>query len=88
MQASSSSSERVFSFGSLICNPRRSSLAPDKIEDLLLIKLNKDRVDNFKRRFNVPSVKRTQKIVVDVELTDGVEVNSSSSEDESDVEIE
>ena len=88
VQASSSSSERVFSFGSLICNPRRSSLAPDKIEDLLLIKLNKDRVDNFKRRFNVPSVKRTQKIVVDVELTDGVEVNSSSSEDESDVEIE
>ena len=38
--ASSSSSERAFSVGGLICSKKRGHLSPKRIEDLALIKLN------------------------------------------------
>jgi len=48
--ASSASSERVFSVGSLMCTARRSNLKPDKVSDLMLLKLNAETVESLKSK--------------------------------------
>lgn len=48
--ASSASSERVFSVGSMICSAKRSKLLPQKVSDLMLLKLNSKVVAKFKER--------------------------------------
>ena len=48
--ASSSKSERVFSAGGNFVTKKRSKLAPKKVEDLILIKENKSRIEAFKAK--------------------------------------
>ena len=45
---SSAKSERVFSTGGNFVTSKRNSLAPKKVEDLIIIKENKTKVDEFK----------------------------------------
>ena len=49
--AASSASERAFSMGSLICTQRRGNLAPKRIEELAIIKLNYWAVKSFKDKY-------------------------------------
>ena len=49
--ASSSSSERAFSVGGLICSQRRGKLSPKKIEELAIIKLNHSAVKSYKEKY-------------------------------------
>jgi len=49
--ASSATSERVFSVGSLICSAKRSRLVPDKLADLMLLKLNSMTVAKYKEKY-------------------------------------
>ena len=46
--ASSAKSERVFSVGGLIVSCRRGSLAPTKVEQLIILKENRKKVEEFK----------------------------------------
>ena len=48
--ASSSKSERVFSAGGNFVTKRRNKLAPKKVEDLIMIKENKSRIEAFKAK--------------------------------------
>ena len=48
--ASSSKSERVFSAGGNFVTRRRNKLAPKKVEDLIIIKENKTRIEAFKAK--------------------------------------
>ena len=50
--ASSAKSERVFSTGGNVVTAKRNRLAPKKVEALVLIKENKDKVDAFKRNLD------------------------------------
>lgn len=45
---SSASSEREFSIGTLVCSAQRSSLSPEKVSDLMLLKSNSEVVSNYK----------------------------------------
>ena len=45
---SSAKSERVFSTGGNFVTSKRNSLAPKKVDDLIIIKENKTKVDEFK----------------------------------------
>ena len=56
---SSAPSERAISAGGLVVTPKKNRLAPKKVENLVLIKLNKDRIENFKRNSGY-STKRTK----------------------------
>ena len=46
--ASSAKSERVFSVGGLIVSCKRGSLAPTKVEQLIVLKENRKKVEEFK----------------------------------------
>jgi hypothetical protein len=48
--ASSAKSERVFSTGGNFVTKKRSSLAPKKVEELILIKENKSKIEAFKEK--------------------------------------
>ena len=48
--ASSSKSERVFSCGGNIVTSKRNKLAPQKVENLVIIKENKAQIEEFKKR--------------------------------------
>ena len=48
--ASSSKSERVFSTGGNFVTSKRNKIAPKKVEDLILIKENKSKIEDFKTR--------------------------------------
>jgi hypothetical protein len=48
--ASSSKSERVFSTGGNFVTSKRNKIAPKKVEDLILIKENKSKIEEFKAR--------------------------------------
>ena len=54
--AASSSSERAFSVGGLICSQRRGRLSPKKIEELVIIKLNQAAVKAYKDKHGVPKM--------------------------------
>ena len=58
--ASSSKSERVFSCGGNFVTPKRNKLGAKKVEDLILIKENKSRIEEFKQRsaYNLEKIKR------------------------------
>ena len=47
--ASSATSERVFSAGGLMVSSKRTNLAEDTVEDLLMIKLNLEKVENLEK---------------------------------------
>ena len=47
--ASSATSERFFSAGGLMVSSKRTNLAEDTVEDLLMIKLNLEKVENLER---------------------------------------
>ncbi len=57
--ASSSSSERVFSVGSLICNQRRSNLSPKRVEQLAILKLNAKAVQDYEEAHGIPEQKQS-----------------------------
>ena len=57
--ASSSSSERAFSIGSLICSQRRGNLSPKRIEELAIIKLNYWAVKSYKEKYSIPKLNIT-----------------------------
>ena len=65
--ASSSTSERVFSQGSLVCSAKRTLLKADKIEDLVLLKLNETPVKKFMEAFDVPIKKEEFKRNFDID---------------------
>ena len=46
--ASSAKSERVFSIGGFLVNARRTNLNPSKVEQLIIIKENRQKVAEFK----------------------------------------
>ena len=48
--ASSSKSERVFSTGGNFVTAKRNKIAPKKVEELILIKENKSKIEDFKTR--------------------------------------
>ena len=48
--ASSSKSERIFSSGGNFVSKKRNKLAPKKVEDLIIIKENKIRIEAFKAK--------------------------------------
>ena len=47
--ASSATSERFFSAGGLMVSSKRTNLAEDTVEDLLMIKLNLEKVENLEK---------------------------------------
>lgn len=51
--ASSSTSERVFSQGTKICSSLRRSLAPKKVTDIMLINLNKEAIEKYKKNIGI-----------------------------------
>ena len=57
--ASSSSSERVFSVGSLICSQRRSNLSRKRVEQLAILKLNKKVVREYEEKHGIPEKKHS-----------------------------
>ena len=59
---SSVPSERSFSAGGLVVTPKKNRLAPKKVENLVLIKLNKDRIENFKRNSGY-SIKKNENVI-------------------------
>ena len=48
--ASSSKNKRVFSCGGSFVSKKRNKLAPKKLEDLIIIKENKSRIQAFKAK--------------------------------------
>jgi len=52
--ASSSSSERAFSIGTKVCDDTRTSLAPVKISELMLINIGEKDVDHYKAEYTIP----------------------------------
>ena len=48
--ASSSKSERVLSYGGTFVSKKRNKLAPKKVEDLIVIKENKSKIQAFKAK--------------------------------------
>ena len=59
--ASSSSSERAFSMGGLICTKNRNRLSPSTIEDLATIKLNNAALKSYIENNGVPEKKHIVK---------------------------
>ena len=67
--ASSSKSERVFSCGGNFVSKKRNKLAPKKVEDLIIIKENKTRIQAFKAKetYELKPVEKTLSIKVSVD---------------------
>jgi len=97
--ASSASSERVFSVGSLVCSARRSRLLPDKVADLMLLKLNSNTVESIKAKKSIEAVYTPDEIrdLINIEFEDNpdddpteveeyIEDMDSDSDDEDDYE--
>ena len=64
--ASSSKSERVFSCGGNFVSKKRNKLAPKKVDDLIIIKENKSRIQAFtaKNTYELKAVKNTPTVNV------------------------
>ena len=84
--ASSSKSERAFSKGTRTVSKARTSLAPEKAEDLVVINENEDKINEFKktRKIDLTKVKRGafQKVVVQV-----VDLEEEDEEDNDEEEL-
>ena len=76
--ASSSKSERVFSCGGNFVSKKRNKLAPKKVEDLIIIKENKTKIQAFKAKetYELKAVEKTLFVKVTVD-----EVIASLGED-------
>ena len=64
--ASSAKSERVFSTGGNVVTVKRNRLAPKKVEALVLIKENKDKVDAFKHNSDYVMVETDKNAFEDI----------------------
>lgn len=77
--ASSATSERVFSIGSLICSAKRSRLLPDKLADLMLLKLNSMNVAKYNEKYKYEkkfTPAQTDNIIrIDLEAMDNPEID-------------
>ena len=71
--ASSSSSERAFSVGGLICTKNTNNLSPKKVEELALNKLNNAALKNYIDKNGVPEKKHFVK-VDDFELEEDIDM--------------
>lgn len=84
--ASSSKSERAFSKGTRTVSKARTSLAPEKAEDLVVINENEDKINEFKktRKIDLTEVKRGafKKVVVEV-----VDLEEEDEEDNDEEEL-
>lgn len=88
---SSSSSERAFSIGTQVCVPKRANLAPAKIEQLIMIKLNAEKLKSYKATHKI---ERAVPIPasgagggdsnVDVAVVEGIDNQFEDSDDEED----
>ena len=86
--ASSSSSERAFSVGGLICSQRRGKLSPKKIEELAIIKLNHAAVKAYKDKHGgCPKMDVTPNHD-DFELEEVTDDEEEDGEDDFDLEYE
>ena len=88
VQASSSSSERIFSYGTDLCEPKRNRLSPQKIEELLIIKSNKANMAHFKERFQFPRVEKIINPAPVFEIGERLAVDDDSDEEEEESEEE
>ena len=86
--ASSSSSERAFSVGGLICSKKRGHLSPKRIEDLALIKLNYFSVKSYVDMNGKPDKSDTVPDDKDFGLEEEVNENSDDGDAESDLDLE
>ena len=88
--ASSAKSERVFSVGGLIVSCRRGSLAPTKVEQLIILKENRKKVEDFKAtsayKIKVVNVNAFDKVIAHVSNGDMVIKNIEYDEDYEDLD--
>ena len=82
--ASSSKSERAFSKGTRTVSKARTSLAPEKAEDLVVINENEDKINEFKktRKIDLTKVKRGAFKKVVVEVVDLEEEDEEENDEE------
>lgn len=85
--ASSSSSERVFSTGSLICSQRRGHLSPRRVEQLAILKLNEKAVRDYEELYGIPERKHTP-TPDDFELEEDFNLTLNLDEDDVDIDFE
>ena len=71
--ASQASSERCFSVGTNVCTPKRSSLKPDKIEEIVTIKINKGPVEAYNEKFKVPKLVKPNDAILEYDMNPYVE---------------
>ena len=83
--ASSSKSERVFSCGGNLVTPHRNRLAAKKVEDFVVIKENKSKIEEFKQRtaykLKQSEKKPFEKIHVDMVLSNLEQLENSDEDD-------
>ena len=92
--ASSAKSERVFSVGGLIVSCRRGSLAPTKVEQLIVLKENRRKVEEFKEtsdyKLKAVEVNAFEKVIVHISegnmQIENIEIDSDLYEDLDDME--
>jgi len=86
--ASSASSERVFSVGSLVCTAKRNSLRPDKVSDLMLLRLNSSTVESLKKKKSIEVLYTPEQIknLISVDFEDDPNYNSEDEDLEEYVE--
>ena len=72
--SSSAKSKRVFSTGSQTVTERRGNLAPSKVEELILIKENRKKVEDFKTNsdYKLKEIGKDVFALVEVNVTPGV----------------
>ena len=83
--ASSSKSERIFSTGGNFVSKKRNKLAPKKVEDLIIIKENKSKIEAFKEKgtYNLKRIDKAPFMNITVD-----EVIAGLVEEELDDELE
>ena len=79
--ASQASSERCFSVGTNVCTPKRSSLKPAKIEELVTIKINKGPVQAYNDLYKVPKLVKPIDAIVEYDMNPFVEELRLGDED-------
>ena len=92
--ASSAKSERVFSVGGLIVSCRRGSLAPTKVEQLIVLKENRRKVEEFKEtsdyKLKAVNGNAFEKVIVHISegnmQIENIEIDSDLYEDLDDME--
>ena len=80
--ASSAKSERVFSTGGNIVTVKRTRMRPKKVEQLIVIKENKSKVEDFKRRTTYEIDRTGQNGFLDIDIEEIVKETEDSSDEE------